>query len=120
MGEQTNTDEEETTSLNDAPSATETDESDAELDFSHEEIPPEEEVVDRSNDPDAEEKALQLKDEGNGFLKEGKFLEAVKKYSDALEYRPTNAIILCNRALAFIKLENYGLALVGIWCQIGF
>ena len=92
------------------PSATETDDSEDE-EFHHEEIPPVTEIIDRSGDPQAEEKATELKDKGNGFLKDGKFLEAVAFYSDALEYRPTNAIILSNRALAFIKLENYGLAL---------
>ena len=93
-----------------APSAAETEESEEDAEFQHEEIPLAD-VTDRSDDPEAEEKALKLKDEGNGFLKEGRFLEATKSYSDALEYQPTNAIILSNRAMAFIKLENYGLAL---------
>lgn len=73
--------------------------------------PPLEEIVDRSGDPDAEEKAMELKDKGNKELLSGHFLQAIKFYSDALEYRPTNAIILSNRAQAFIKVENYGLAL---------
>ena len=36
----------------------------------------------------------------------------MKYYSDALDYRPTDPIILSNRAFAYIKLENYGLALL--------
>lgn len=72
---------------------------------------PVEEVVDRSGEPDAEEKAMALKEKANAELTKGHFLQAVEVYSEALEYRPTNAIILSNRALAYIKLENYGLAL---------
>jgi serine/threonine-protein phosphatase 5 len=94
------------------PSATEAEELEEEEQFQiHEEIPPDEPVIDRSGDPDAEEKALSSKVKGNSFLMGGRYLEAAKCYSDALEYQPTNAVILSNRALAFIKLENYGLAL---------
>jgi serine/threonine-protein phosphatase 5 len=57
------------------------------------------------------EKAVALKNDGNEQLKQGHFLEAIKFYSMALEFRPQNAIILSNRALAYIKIENYGLAL---------
>eukprot|EP00934_Nitzschia_sp_Nitz4_P001658 Nitzschia sp. Nitz4//scaffold50_size126154//57504//59214//NITZ4_003684-RA/size126154-augustus-gene-0.127-mRNA-1//-1//CDS//3329553695//1658//frame0 len=69
------------------------------------------EVNDKSSDPDAEEKATKLKEEGNQQLIKGHFLQAIGLYSDALEYAPTNAIILCNRAQAYIKVENYGLAM---------
>ena len=58
-----------------------------------------------------EEKSLQLKDEGNKQLIAGHFLEAIGLYSEALELAPTNAIILSNRAQAYIKVENYGLAI---------
>lgn len=68
-------------------------------------------LPDRSSEPDAEEKALALKDDGNKQLQLGHFLEAIKFYSQGLEFRPQNAIILSNRALAYIKIENYGLAL---------
>lgn len=68
-------------------------------------------LPDRSSEPDAEEKAVALKDDGNKQLQLGHFLEAIKFYSQALEFRPKNAIILSNRALAYIKIENYGLAL---------
>lgn len=73
--------------------------------------PPFETIVDRSQEPDAEEKATALKDQGNKELLAGHFLQAIKFYSDGLEYQPNNAIILSNRAQAYIKVENYGLAL---------
>ncbi|KAL3896762.1 MAG: hypothetical protein SGARI_007088, partial [Bacillariaceae sp.] len=76
------------------------------------------EIVDRSGDDPAaneaaanEAQALQLKEQGNAQLIKGHFLEAIGFYSDALEYSPTNAVILSNRAQAYIKLENYGLAM---------
>lgn len=58
-----------------------------------------------------EAKAMDLKNQGNEQLKIGHFLQAIGFYSDALEYSPTNAIILSNRAQAYIKVENYGLAM---------
>mmetsp|Transcript_13331 Transcript_13331/g.25051 ORF Transcript_13331/g.25051 Transcript_13331/m.25051 type:complete len:555 (+) Transcript_13331:137-1801(+) len=71
------------------------------------------EVVDRSQqDPSANEaQALKLKEQGNEQLIKGHFLEAIGFYSDALEYSPTNSVILSNRAQAYIKVENYGLAM---------
>jgi serine/threonine-protein phosphatase 5 len=69
------------------------------------------EVVDHSHDEAAEAKGLELKNQGNQELVEGHFLKAIRLYSEALEYAPTNAIILSNRAQAYIKVENYGLAI---------
>ncbi|KAL3936151.1 MAG: hypothetical protein SGBAC_008471 [Bacillariaceae sp.] len=71
------------------------------------------EVVDRSKEDQAVnlEKALELKTQGNGQLVKGHFLEAIGFYSEALEFDPTNAIILSNRAQAYIMVENYGLAM---------
>lgn len=60
---------------------------------------------------EAKIKGLVLKDEGNNALKEGRYSEASHHYSMALSHLPDNAIILSNRALAYIKLENYGLAI---------
>lgn len=58
------------------------------------------------------EKALQLKESGNQALIEGHFLQAIGFYSDALDLlKEPNAIILSNRAQAYIKVENYGLAI---------
>jgi len=57
---------------------------------------------------------LDFKDKGNQALMGGHPLEAIGLYSQALdllgESNP-NAIILSNRAQAFIKVENYGLAI---------
>lgn len=71
------------------------------------------EVVDRSKEDQTanEEMALKLKAQGNDELAKGHFLVAIGLYSEALEYDPTNAIILSNRAQAYIKVENYGLAM---------
>lgn len=60
---------------------------------------------------EAETKGLALKDEGNESLKAGHYTEAIHHYSTALSHLPDNAIILSNRALAYIKVENYGLAI---------
>lgn len=72
--------------------------------------PPISEVIDHSNDPNALNKAKELKDQGNVELAKGHFLQAIDFYSRGLEYDSTNAILLSNRALAYIKIENYGLA----------
>lgn len=69
------------------------------------------EAVDRSGEPGAAEKADALKDLGNKELTAGHFLVAIQHYTDALEYAPTSAVLRSNRALAYIKIENYGLAL---------
>jgi len=74
--------------------------------------PPMLEVIDHSGDPGAEQKSTELKAEANVFLSSGKYLQAIRLYSEALEYTPTNAIVLSNRAQAFLKVENYGLAIV--------
>lgn len=74
--------------------------------------PSDESPVGMEVDPSANEgQALKLKDLGNVQLVQGHFLEAIGFYSDALEYSPTNAVILSNRAQAYIKVENYGLAM---------
>mmetsp|Transcript_9136 Transcript_9136/g.19509 ORF Transcript_9136/g.19509 Transcript_9136/m.19509 type:complete len:533 (+) Transcript_9136:176-1774(+) len=60
---------------------------------------------------EAEAKGLALKDQGNQALMAGHYTEAIHHYSTGLSHLPNNAIILSNRALAYIKLENYGLAI---------
>ena len=67
--------------------------------------------VDINTDPKAaEEESLRLKNEGNTELVAGHFLKAIELYSEALKHTPTNAIVLSNRAQAYLKVENYGLA----------
>lgn len=46
----------------------------------------------------------------NRELVAGHFLVAIRLYSEALKFTPTNAIVLSNRAQAYLKVENYGLA----------
>jgi len=60
----------------------------------------------------SEDKSLELKDIGNKDLLAGRILQAIKQYTHAIHCSPKpNAIILSNRAQAYIKLENYGLAI---------
>ena len=63
-----------------------------------------------TDEKEAEEEALKLKNDGNKELTAGHFLEAIRLYSEALQLTPTNAIVLSNRAQAYLKVENYGLA----------
>jgi len=58
-----------------------------------------------------ESQALILKTLGNSALAKGHIYEAISQYSLALELTPTSAILLSNRSLAFVKVENYGLAI---------
>lgn len=56
------------------------------------------------------EKAQKLKNEGNQFMKEKKYQEAVDKYSDAIAVTES-AVYYCNRAAAYTSMENYEEAL---------
>ena len=58
-----------------------------------------------------QDEAIKLKDQGNKFLKEHKFDEAIEAYTKAIELDPKNAIFYSNRAQVQIKLENFGLAI---------
>ncbi|KAH3672785.1 hypothetical protein WICMUC_004007 [Wickerhamomyces mucosus] len=57
------------------------------------------------------ERAESLKNEGNLFLKQNHFEEALAKYTQAIEINSSNAIYYANRAQVQIKLENYGSAI---------
>ena len=71
------------------------------------------EVVKSNNGDGLTEKSLQLKEEGNKALIAGHVLEAITLYTEALSLLDSpNAIILSNRAQAYIKVENYGLAIL--------
>ena len=60
---------------------------------------------------------LALKDQGNAALLAGTITSAIDLYTQALAISPgslspkNNALILLNRAQAYIKVENYGLAI---------
>lgn len=45
--------------------------------------------------------------QGNDLYKAGKILEASVAYSEGLQYHPTNAILLCNRAACRSKQGHY-------------
>jgi serine/threonine-protein phosphatase 5 len=73
-------------------------------------VSPAEPKAEGAVDPAAEDESLRLKNDGNKELIAGHYLLAIKYYSEALEFTPTNAIVLSNRAQAYLKVENYGLA----------
>lgn len=56
------------------------------------------------------ELAQKLKNEGNQFMKDQKYQDAVDKYSQAIEVQES-AIYYCNRAAAYTSMENYEEAL---------
>ena len=55
----------------------------------------------------ARNKALKFKDEGNKMMKEEKFKRAIKFYSDALDECKSLLVLYSNRALAYLKIEEY-------------
>lgn len=52
-----------------------------------------------------------LKEKGNAALQSGKFEEAIKHYSDAIELDKTNHVLFSNRSAAYAKFGKYALAL---------
>jgi len=59
---------------------------------------------------DTSSRAQELKERGNDAFRDGKFISAIDLYSQAIELCPT-AINFSNRAMAHLKLENYGSAI---------
>nr|XP_032826831.1 small glutamine-rich tetratricopeptide repeat-containing protein alpha isoform X1 [Petromyzon marinus]XP_032826832.1 small glutamine-rich tetratricopeptide repeat-containing protein alpha isoform X1 [Petromyzon marinus] len=74
-----------------------------------------------SNPPLSQEKALpdctvseedrtradKYKNEGNQYMREERYSEAVECYTHAIELHQQNAVYFCNRAAAYSKLSNY-------------
>ncbi|XP_074941602.1 sperm-associated antigen 1 [Phalacrocorax aristotelis] len=56
---------------------------------------------------EAEEKFKMLKNEGNVFVKKGKYEEAVNKYSECMKLNTKECTIYTNRALCYLKLYKY-------------
>ncbi|KFQ38862.1 Sperm-associated antigen 1, partial [Mesitornis unicolor] len=55
----------------------------------------------------AEEKFKTLKNEGNDFVRKGKYEEAVNKYSECMKLNTKECAIYTNRALCYLKLNKY-------------
>ncbi|KAM6350342.1 sperm-associated antigen 1 [Podargus strigoides] len=55
----------------------------------------------------AEEKFKTLKNEGNDFVKQGKYEEAINKYSECMKLNTEECTIYTNRALCYLKLYKY-------------
>ncbi|GAB6020966.1 RNA polymerase II-associated protein 3 [Chamberlinius hualienensis] len=79
----------------------------------------EEKSLKSSEDSDSDEElelnrkrqqAILEKDKGNAFLKSGKIDQAIECYTKGNQLDPENALLLANRALAFIKNKQYGAA----------
>ncbi|KAM8810612.1 sperm-associated antigen 1 [Eudromia elegans] len=54
-----------------------------------------------------EEKFKTLKNEGNDFVKKGKYEEAVNKYTECMKLNTKECTIYTNRALCYLKLFKY-------------
>lgn len=53
----------------------------------------------------------ELKIKGNECVKDGKFIEAVLHYTQAIKMDPNNYILHSNRSFAFLKLDQHYLSL---------
>lgn len=54
---------------------------------------------------------VDLKNEGNRFLQEGKYEDAIKCYTSAIEQDPKSHVLYSNRSAAYAKIGNYEEAL---------
>lgn len=69
-----------------------------------------------SNDSDSEEVqvegdlAMQEKEEGNMFFKEGKYDEAIECYTKGMSADPYSPVLPTNRAACFFRLKKYAVA----------
>ena len=52
-----------------------------------------------------------MKKQGNDALGKGKFQEAIKLYTEAIELAPDNHVLFSNRSAAFAKLNKFTEAL---------
>lgn len=53
----------------------------------------------------------ELRAKGNECVKDGKFIEAVLHYTQAIKLDPNNYILYSNRSFAFLKLDQHYLSL---------
>jgi hypothetical protein len=52
-------------------------------------------------------KSIKLKDEGNAMMKEGRYKKAISLYTQAIEETRGMMLLYTNRALAYIRIEDY-------------
>ncbi|XP_063830013.1 uncharacterized protein LOC135079312 [Ostrinia nubilalis] len=55
--------------------------------------------------------AEELKNKGNECVKDGKFIEAVLHYTQAIKMDPSNYVLYSNRSFAFLKIDQHYLSL---------
>lgn len=72
---------------------------------------PEPAAAPRDLTDEEKEAAENFKIEGNGYMKNGAFDEAIKSYNKSIEIDPTNAVYFCNRAAAQTGKQAYDRAL---------
>lgn len=60
--------------------------------------------------PEAEAKAMRLKDEANELFKQAQYEPAIRLYSQAIELHPTEHTFYSNRSIAYFRTECYGYA----------
>ncbi|KAL4617599.1 small glutamine-rich tetratricopeptide repeat-containing protein beta isoform X1 [Arapaima gigas] len=65
-----------------------------------------------SPSPEDNERAEQLKNEGNNHMKEENYTSALECYTKAIDLDLRNAVYYCNRAAAHSKLGNYSEATI--------
>lgn len=53
----------------------------------------------------------ELKVKGNECVKDGKYIEAVLHYTQAIKMDPNNYLLYSNRSFAFLKLDQHYLSL---------
>lgn len=59
-----------------------------------------------------EVKADNIKKKANEEFKNGRYMEAIFLYTQAIELNPNNAIYYSNRSISYVRVENNGLALI--------
>lgn len=55
-------------------------------------------------DPKRAARAEKAKVRGNDAYKAGRYMEAIKAYSEAMKQNPTNPVYISNRAMAYLKV----------------
>lgn len=70
--------------------------------------------------PESLKIAENIKNEGNRLMKEGKYNEALLYYNRAINFDPKNPIFYCNRAAAYIRLNDNERAVIDCKSAISY